>query len=141
MIPPYYAIIKENVIDDYEYISLDYSSYTTGSTYKYDFTGEEQVFVAPVTGYYQLQTWGAQGGSYNETYHGGYGAYSKGVVYLEEGEILYINVGGKGGIANNGTAEGGYNGGGSATTESDDNYAGSGGGATHIATSSGLLNS
>lgn len=43
-----------------------------------------------------METWGAQGGSYNSTYHGGYGGYSVGYVKLNEGDKLYINVGGSG---------------------------------------------
>ena len=92
--------------------------------FEYDYTGSVQTFTAPVSGTYQLEVWGAQGGS-----SGGVGGYSIGTVYLTENQVLYINVGGAG----NGT-KGGYNGGGTALT------GGYGGGAaTHIATKSGLL--
>lgn len=92
--------------------------------FDYDYTGSIQTFTAPVSGTYQLEVWGAQGGS-----SGGVGGYSIGTVYLTENQVLYINVGGAG----NGT-KGGYNGGGTALTGG---YGG--GGATHIATKSGLL--
>ena len=92
--------------------------------FEYDYTGSVQTFTAPVSGTYQLEVWGAQGGS-----SGGVGGYSIGTVYLTENQVLYINVGGAG----NGT-KGGYNGGGTALTGG---YGG--GGATHIATKSGLL--
>ena len=92
--------------------------------FEYDYTGSVQTFTAPVSGTYQLEVWGAQGGS-----SGGVGGYSIGTVYLTENQVLYINVGG----ADNGT-KGGYNGGGTALTGG---YGG--GGATHIATKSGLL--
>ena len=85
------------------------------------------------TGYYKLETWGAQG------HKGGRGGYSVGVAKLNEGDLLYIYVGGG---ATSGA--GGYNGGGTRrryvtgpgyVTQSS----GGGGGATHIATKSGLL--
>ena len=88
-------------------------------------TAGEQTFTVPTTGTYKLEAWGGQGGGTI----GGYGAYSTGVVNLTVGDILYLNIGGQ---AINAT--GGYNGGGTANTN---DYGG--GGATHIATVSGLL--
>ena len=88
-------------------------------------TAGEQTFTVPTTGTYKLEAWGGQGGGTS----GGYGAYSTGVVNLTVGDILYLNIGGQ---AVNAT--GGYNGGGTANTN---DYGG--GGATHIATVSGLL--
>ena len=111
---------------------------------EYDYTGQENVFVVPKTGTYKLETWGAQGAGYNDTYHGGYGSYSVGEAYLRKGQTLYINVGGAGvEVPNNDTREGGYNGGGSVPlTWTDGNERRrTGGGATHIATKSGLLSS
>ena len=85
-----------------------------------------------------MEVWGAQGGAGNSYVHGGYGGYSVGTTYLTEGETLYICVGGKGGgNATGDTSVAGYNGGGLA------NFGGSrgnGGGATHIAKVTGLLN-
>ena len=108
---------------------------------EYDYTGREETFIAPKTGYYKLQTWGAQGGS-THGFAGGYGGYSEGNVYLHEGDILYINVGEQGASASapGESLAGGYNGGGSVTGDpSVNHYITSGGGATHIATTSGLL--
>jgi len=99
-----------------------------GESTNFAYTGREQVFTAPVKGYYQLETWGAQGGGY-----GGYGAYSTGVVLLEENQSIYINVGG----TPPSKYVGGYNGGGNAGSNKQSGDAG--GGATHIATVSGLL--
>jgi len=116
-------------------LSSDGSDLTT----TYNYTGSEQTFTAPRDGYYKLETWGASGGDYNNTYIGGYGGYSTGVVELNQGDTLYVNVGGKG-ITNctSNNCPGGYNGGGSGA-----GYSGivstSGGGATHIARESGLL--
>ena len=97
----------------------------------FDYTGREQTFVAPVTGVYKLETWGAQGGSYSSNYFGGYGGYSVGYVNLAVKNLLYVNVGGAGNYHT-----GGYNGGGYVNNA---NYGQAGGGATHIALKSGLL--
>ena len=93
----------------------------------FDYTGGEQIFEVPHSGYYKLEAWGAQGGGNN----GGYGGYSVGIIYLNETNKIYINVGG---TTTNGT--GGYNGGGTVTG----NLYG-GGGATHISNVSGVLSS
>lgn len=93
----------------------------------FDYTGGEQIFEVPHSGYYKFEVWGAQGGGNNS----GYGGYSTGVIYLNETNKIYINVGG---TTTNGT--GGYNGGGTVTG----NLYG-GGGATHISNVSGLLSS
>lgn len=110
-------------------------------------------FAAPCSGTYKLETWGAQGGS-ALTLEGGYGGYSVGNIDLNRGKQLYIVVGGKGESAPTLTMQsqtyikqvkGGYNGGGNGTSGQcrTDNlrHATGGGGATHIALSSGLLTS
>ena len=132
---------------------------TITNTYKglienFDYTGDVQEWTAPVSGYYQLETWGAQGGDYYITSHpgqhmgntgsrGGYGGYSTGKIYLEAGTTLYVIVGGSG-KTSNGTAisatsplEGGYNGGGwMLKGTSTAGWSNSGGGMTHISTTS-----
>ena len=113
----------------------------------FDYTGSSQTFVVPNTGIYQLEVWGAQGGSYDSTYYGGYGAYASGEISLNEGDELYINVGGAGvsapiPISSNFDTSATYNGGGNASATPDcKNFAASGGGATHIASVSGALSS
>ena len=113
---------------------------------EFDFTNEEQSLIISKDGLYKLETWGAQGGNSvaagakKET--GGYGGYSDGYVFLKKGDILYINVAGKGknGFLNVNDSLGGYNGGGiSHWDKNDDEASGGGGGATHIAKVSGLL--
>ncbi|QNN60631.1 cadherin-like beta sandwich domain-containing protein [Erysipelothrix inopinata] len=86
----------------------------------FDFKSKSQVFIAPYDGEYQLEAWGAQGGSLG-TYNGGKGGYTSGHITLQKGEEITVTVGGFGDY-NNGR---GYNGGGSS-------YNGSqrGGGAT-----------
>ena len=93
-----------------------------------------------------METWGAQGGSFNSTYIGGYGDYSTGVALLNKNEDIYVVIGGQG---KSGLAEmtvtygdGGYNGGGSRAGYNCGGcyfYSSGGGGATHIATKPGLL--
>ena len=113
------------------------------SPFEYDYKGLEVTFKTPCTGKYKLEVWGAQGGTHSNNYPGGYGGYSYGEINLSEDELLYINVGGKGNLTPttaNSIALGGYNGGGDAINSSTDGtQIGSGGGATSIATSSGLL--
>lgn len=73
--------------------------------WSFDYTGEIQTFVAPKTGIYQLETWGAQGGDATDgtnTARGGYGAYAVGEVFLSQGDTLYINVGGQNGYGGGG---------------------------------------
>lgn len=98
----------------------------------YDYSSGVQTVPIEVSGYYYLQVWGAQGGSYNEEIApGGNGGYSKGYIYLNAGDTLYINTGGKGGYgtsnSSTATSGGGVNGGGSAGYRG-----GAGGGATDI---------
>ena len=109
-----------------------------------------QEFTPESSGYYLLEVWGAQGGdctgkkgevSYSR--YGGKGGYSKGYVWLNKGEPVYICVGSKGGNYDDdeGAAEGGYNGGGSASKSDKkiNHVFGGGGGATHIALTYGSL--
>ena len=58
----------------------------------FSFTGNVQSFTAPRKGTYKLEVWGAQGGGKE----GGTGGYSSGLVTLEAGQTIYIQVGGQG---------------------------------------------
>ena len=111
-------------------------------TIDFDYLGNEQQFIVPQTGTYQLETWGASGGNSNEfgKYIGGYGGYSSGNINLTRNKNIYLNIGGvgesltetyNGNYSNRVLKEGGYNGGGAGWT--------GGGGATHMAFSSGIL--
>ena len=69
------------------------------TVFDFDYTGTEQVFTAPKTGTYKIETWGAQGGNSSvNAYYGGYGSYSIGNIFLEENKDLYINAGGQGAL-------------------------------------------
>ena len=126
------AYLKENNVCSDELI---------GTVWNYPYTGEEQIFTIPCTGVYKLETWGAQGGTYNNLYYGGYGAYATGEIFLDFNTNIYVNVGGAGNKASGNTnvISGGYNGGGLAKAYTDSSVHASGGGATHIALRSGLL--
>ncbi len=127
---------------DYEFVLGDYTP--INSVFAFDYTGSEQSFRVSTDGYYKLEAWGAQGGDANESYLGGYGGYSTGVVRLSKSNVLYINVGGKGESSRtkelNEVSKGGYNGGGDAGSDGATFWTG-GGGATHIALKSGVLSS
>lgn len=81
-------------------------------------TTEGQEYIVPFgqAGWYKIELWGAAGAS-SSSAQGGSGAYTSGIIYLEENTLLFFYVGGKGSGRN-----GGANGGGSG------NGAGRGGG-------------
>ena len=141
-----------------------FSSYTEGTDYVYydfngkilrrkvqvleldktfDYTGSEQTYTVKLDGKYKLEVWGAQGGSYNSEYYGGYGGYSVGTIELKKNQMIYVYVGGQGTILtdNSDYIPGGFNGGGRGANKDANVISTSGGGATHVATKSGLLSS
>lgn len=141
-----------------------FSSYTEGTYYVYydfngkilrrkvqvleldktfDYTGSEQTYTVKLDGKYKLEVWGAQGGSYNSEYYGGYGGYSVGTIELKKNQMIYVYVGGQGTILNDNSdyIPGGFNGGGRGANKNANVTSTSGGGATHVATKSGLLSS
>ena len=109
----------------------------TSTTFDFDYTGNEQIFDVVKTGVYSLEAWGAQGGDYDMTNLGGKGAYAYVEVKLNKGDRLYVNVGQKGFgrcTVNDASCKASYNGGAKGAM-----ITAGGGGATHIATKSGLL--
>jgi hypothetical protein len=115
--------------------TVDPNPITTNFTY----TGNYQEFTAPFSTYYTLEVWGARsGGSHQNSELGvaGRGGYSKGTLFLNEGDKLYIYVGGEGSWCGGRvcTSSPSFNGGGTgykANNSSIDPVA-SGGGATDI---------
>lgn len=108
--------------------------------FEFAYTGEEQIFTASVAGTYKLETWGAQGGA-AKTKIGGYGGYSSANIYLTRNQTIYVYIGGAGKNATSQSSlAGGYNGGGNADGSFNNKTVASGGGATHIALTTGLLN-
>jgi uncharacterized repeat protein (TIGR02543 family) len=86
----------------------------------FDYSGNCEEWYAPYTGEYQIELWGASGGSFN-SFQGGNGAYTSGNINLPENQLLYICVGEQG----NDKGES-FNG----TIKTDYKYAG--GGATDV---------
>ena len=91
--------------EDVTYYVRSYGLRTTDATVPDEvvvpFSGETFEFTVPrdveqVT----LQVWGAQGGNVNygsnQTQYGGKGGYATGTLAVESGEVLYVNVGGRG---------------------------------------------
>lgn len=118
-------------------------NYSGPTEWTFEYTGGEQTFIVPVDGDYKLETWGAQGGyAYSTIWNGGYGAYAIGITNMHKNDSIYINIGGSGqnreSLSGGTILKGGYNGGGDSPGRKDI-YSASGGGATHIATKSGLL--
>ena len=134
-----FALKTETVDGKQKAYPIIRNSMSENETLDFEYLGKEETFTIVTTGIYKLETWGAQGGSYDETYHGGYGGYSSGLVNLEKGTMLYVNVGSQGEGACS-TCKASYNGGGQGYGKGS-NIASTGGGATHIATKSGLLSS
>ena len=107
-----YTNIKENIVYNFEYSGLT----------------EE---LSLDRGKYLLECWGAQGGTVSETYKGGKGGYSTGILTLDEQTTLYINVGQQGTVLGLSTSvPASFNGGG--YSRSNSYYGGSGGGASDI---------
>lgn len=84
----------------------------TSTVNTYSYTGSEQEYTVPEDGYYKIECWGAQGGTYSKAI-GGKGAYTKGIIKLTKGEKLYIYVGecyngAKETMCYNGGGSGGY---------------------------------
>ena len=120
----------------------------------FTYTGDAQLFTAPVDGVYKIEAWGAQGGDgrysntveYRDAAAGGKGAYVAGSIELKAGDTLYVYVGGQGGrttyYSTTGGA-GGWNGGGNGGTDTDSSAredGAGGGGATDIRLTDGVWN-
>ena len=117
-------------------------NYNIVTTYTY--SGNVQTFTAPQSGTYYFEAWGADGGmAMNANAKGGIGGYAACSTRLEQGDVVYIAVGGAGSdcTATHSVLSGGWNGGGSAQNPLSSEWFGSGGGATHFASVSGTLSS
>lgn len=104
----YFILIKFLVVDSFgspqELVSEPL--HIEGTDLCFGYTGSvQQVDLEP--GNYKLKAWGAQGGSFDSSFCGGYGGYSTGTINLESKTTLYVVVG----QASN-SVSGGYNSGG-----------------------------
>ena len=81
-------------------VSANPSPVCSGATCKvtFPFTGESYAWTVPYSGSYQVQLWGAAGGSVTSLYpiSGGFGGYLSGFKDFTSGQVLNIYVGGKG---------------------------------------------
>ena len=91
-----------------------------------NYTGNVQVFTASVTGNYTFQAWGGKGGF--DGLIGANGGYAAGVLALNAGQTVAINVGGLG-LNGSGAGSAGWNGGGAAGLSGS---SGGGGGASDV---------
>ena len=135
------GLTSDNVQDAIDELNAICPFGASPTVQNFGYTGYDQIYIAPITGTYKLEVWGAQGGTSN-TYRGGYGAYATGKISLDAGDVLFINVGGVGGSNCVTTdCQGGYNGGGNSGHFTGDNlnYTSGGGGATSIITIPGKL--
>ena len=107
---------------------------------EYTYTGQVKSYTAPLTGTYQLEAYGAQGGGLSKI-DGGKGAYTEGTTTLTKGQTIYIAVGGQGTTTfNSSVILGGYNGGGDGIPYRGKEYGSAGGGgATSISYITGTI--
>lgn len=115
------------------YVNTEKVVASKGTTWSYNSSGSYTNTLQK--GKYKLEVWGAQGGK--DVFDGGLGGYSSGEIQLSSVSTLYIVVGGQGGNYTN--PVGGYNGGGTGGYTCKENFGAGGGGATHIATRLGTL--
>lgn len=130
---PFYITLDEENVESYVYknniLTINNVSNNFEVTaikqleYNYQCTKSHQQFIIPITGYYKVELWGAQGGNSPDV-EGGKGAYTSGYIFMRKKEKLYLYVG-----EQPTTLAGGYNGGGIATNTYN---ARGGGGATDI---------
>ena len=68
-------------------------NYTGDTVFNFDYTGAEQTFIAPVSGTYKVELWGASGGSDYPEVKASLGGYVSGNIALDSHSDLYIYVG------------------------------------------------
>lgn len=94
--------------------------------------GQEYIVPYGKAGWYKIELWGAAGGGSKDGTERSNGAYTSGIIYLEENDYLYFYLGKQ---ASAGNTAGGFNGGGSAAFNG-----GGGGGATDVRLENGGWN-
>lgn len=116
-----------------------------GGSQSFGYTGNIQSITIPYDGIYKLEVYGASGGAGGDWHDisGGKGGYSVGYKQLTVGQVLYVCCGGAGDTSSSYATDTSYNGGGKGQRAEprESSYVGGGGGATHIATVSGVLSS
>lgn len=130
------TVSREGVEDTVYTIYVQKGENEGEEVYDFPYTGDYQVFVAPKTGWYKFEGWGARGG-YARLNGGlggnpGLGGYTSGTIKLNEGDTIYIYVGQQGtdAVCYQDSKQA-WNGGGLGTWDRGDNEAsGAGGGST-----------
>ena len=115
--------------------------------YDYSYTGVEEEFIVPLDGKYKIELWGAQGANYGN-FTGGEGAYTSGILNMQEGKTynLYIGEGGRNKNVTVSFGTYGFNGGSGGNFAcysyhgGKDAYNFYGGGSTDIRTQNGVWN-
>ena len=106
--------------------------------YDFPYTGNYVEFTIPQDDIYEFEVWGGCGGDAKTddlVAEGGLGGHSKGYKKMKKGEVVYVYNGG----AANGTSSGANGGGRGNNYSNSKQYGAGGGGATHVATMSGIL--
>ena len=117
-------------------ITASYPLTVVESEWTYEYSGGQiQEWTCPVNGYWQLEAMGAKGAD-SDGFVGGNGADIAGMVYIQEGQKLYIYLGQSGSLQEGSGNTGPFNGGGyyteAATTGPKARFT-AGGGATDFA--------
>ena len=104
-----------NLKIDLDKLTIVYRGNDGRSQWDFTYTGGVQAFIAPKTGNYYFQAWGAQGGDVpNATSPkalGGKGGYAAGSISLTVGQKVYVYVGNAGVVGGGATFNGGGSGG------------------------------
>lgn len=100
-------------------------------------TNDVQSYIIPVTGFYFIECFGAQGCGKHISNHqdhglGGRGGYAAGTILFEKKQQIFVYVGCTGNYSITGLAKGGFNGGGCAFSTTSSEPTGGGGGASDI---------
>ena len=87
------TVSTKNVCKSFTIATPDYSNAFNQKIWKFSYSGEGKQWVAPHTGTYTMECWGAQGGGDTETLPGGKGAYTIGNLSLTSTTALFVFVG------------------------------------------------
>lgn len=121
---------------NWEAVSKSYTLTVVESSWQFNYsTTNPREWTCPLSGYYELEAMGARGGS-TDSFEGGKGADVAGMVYITEGQKLYIYIGQQGSSQSGSGNTAPFNGGGyytgSTATSATARFT-SGGGATDFA--------
>lgn len=154
----YLHVLTKDIAGNYKETISSPITVLTQTSWSYGYEGREPTWVAPVTGYYNIACYGAQGGSGAQRGDSNTGGSASGgtkgtlrnsIVKIDAGTRLTIHVGGQGGNGNSAYSaqtggSGGWNDGGKGTGSTQQGqseqkyycaYGGGGGGSSYITVS------